>query len=149
LKEVICYTDGSCYLNDRGRGGYGAILQYGNVVKEICAGYIHTTNNRMELAGVIAALEELTEPCKVLIYSDSRYVTEAINKHWIKNWLKKDFKGIKNPDLWKKLVPLLEFHEVSFEWVKSHNGNNGNERADELASKGAGLSELIKDNNFT
>ncbi len=150
MKEVFVFTDGSCYLNDSGRGGYGALLQFEDVVKEIFGGYTHSTNNRMELLAVIKSLELLKEPCKVTIYSDSRYVTEAINRSWIYNWIKKDFKGIKNPDLWKMLLPQLKYHNVEFVWVKGHSGLcPGNTRADELAEMGASSVDLIKDNVFT
>ena len=96
----------------------------------------------MELLAVIYALEELKYPCAVTIYSDSRYVTEPVNKNWIQNWVKKDFNGIKNPDLWRRLLPLLDKHDVTFVWVKGHSGVPNNERADELASIGASLPNL-------
>jgi len=149
LKQVEIYTDGSCILNDNGRGGYGALLSYGHITKEIYGGYTRTTNNRMELVAVIKSLEVLKESCAVTVYSDSRYVTEAINRHWIDNWLKKQFNGIKNPDLWKQLLVQLKRHDVSFVWVKGHAGIAGNERADELATMGASMQPLIKDNTFT
>lgn len=142
MKAVDVFTDGSCILHDNGRGGYGALLIYGNIIKELYGGYTLTTNNRMELLAAIFALEELKFPCTVTIYSDSRYVTEPVNKKWIYNWVKKDFQGIKNPDLWRRLLPLLAIHNVSFVWVKGHSGVPMNERADELASIGASLPNL-------
>ena len=145
LKAVEIYTDGSCILNDNGRGGYGAILRYGNITKEIYGGFYKTTNNRAELMAVIFSLEILTEPCSVTVYSDSRYVTEAINRHWIDNWVKKQFNGIKNPDLWKRLLKQLRRHDVKLVWVKGHAGIEGNERADELATMGASLPDLPVD----
>lgn len=142
MKAVDVFTDGSCILHDNGRGGYGALLIYGNIIKELYGGFTLTTNNRMELLAVIYALEELKYPCSATIYSDSRYVTEPINKKWIYNWIKKDFQGIKNPDLWKRLLPLLEKHDVKLVWVKGHGTCKGNIRADELASIGASLPNL-------
>ena len=142
LKAVDVFTDGSCILHDNGRGGYGALLIYGSNTKELYGGFTLTTNNRMELLAVIYALEELKYPCAVTIYSDSRYVTEPVNKNWIQNWVKKDFNGIKNPDLWRRLLPLLDKHDVTFVWVKGHSGVPNNERADELASIGASLPNL-------
>jgi len=149
MRIVEIFTDGSCFLNDSGRGGYGALLQCNGTIKEIYGGYLHTTNNRMELLAVIKGLEILKEPCNVVVYSDSRYVTEAINRGWILNWIKKDFKGIKNPDLWKQLIPHLQTHSIQFSWVKGHADCVGNNRADELAAMGASSQPLIKDNVFT
>jgi ribonuclease HI len=145
LKAVEMFTDGSCFLHDNGRGGYGVLLKYGSIIKELYGGFTLTTNNRMELLAVIYALEELKYPCAVTIYSDSRYVTEPINKRWLNNWIKKDFQGIKNPDLWKRLIPLLRKHDVTFIWVKGHADCDGNNRADELASIGASLPNLPVD----
>lgn len=145
LKVVEVYTDGSCILHDNGRGGYGAVLRYEDTIKEIYGGYYKTTNNRMELLAVIKSLQALKERCFVTIYSDSRYVTEAINKRWVDNWTKKSFSGIKNPDLWKQLLVELRNHNVNFIWIKGHAGIAGNERADELACKGASMAELIRD----
>jgi ribonuclease HI len=129
-------------LNDNGRGGYGALLTYESTTKEIYGGYYKTTNNQMELSAVIFALKELTEPCAVTVYSDSRYVTEAVNRRWINNWVRKDFSGIKNPTLWKQLLVQLKRHDVTFIWVKGHAGIEQNERADELAAMGASLPNL-------
>lgn len=142
MKTVNVWTDGSCYLNERGRGGYGALIIHGDIKEELYGGYLYTTNNRAELIAVLVALSTLIEPCKVNIYSDSKYVIQPVDKKWIYNWVKKDFKGIKNSDLWKELLPYLEYHQITFEWCKSHAGNIGNIRADELADMGASLPNL-------
>lgn len=148
---ISIFTDGSCMLHDNGRGGYGALLIYENSEEEIYGGYKYTTNNRMELLAVIEALDHIKTPSRITVYSDSRYVTEAVNKKWLFNWVRKDFNGIKNPDLWKRLLPLLDKHDVIFTWVKAHNNGKclGNERADELATIGASMDVLIPDNRFT
>ena len=136
MKEVTIYTDGACSGNP-GPGGWGAILQYGSAVKEMSGGEPETTNNRMELTGVITALSALKEPCKVTLYTDSQYVENAINLGWLESWQKRGWrrKGgeVKNPDLWQALIPLLETHEVTFVWVKGHAENEYNNRCDELA----------------
>lgn len=149
---VTIYTDGSCHLHDSGRGGYGALLLHKNHKKEIYGGYTGTTNNRMELLACIKALEALKTPCIVTLYSDSRYVVDAVNKHWLKRWVSTNFKrtknsknSIKNIDLWKRLLPLLDKHSIEFVWVRGHNGTAGNERADELAEIGSCLKILPKD----
>lgn len=136
MKKVSIYTDGACSGNP-GPGGWGAVLMYGNLKKELSGGARETTNNRMELSGVISALEALKEPCKVELYSDSQYVVKAINEGWLSSWQKKNWRRkdgpVKNIDLWMSLIPLLEFHEVSFIWVKGHAENEFNNRCDELA----------------
>ncbi|MBQ4370491.1 MAG: ribonuclease HI [Oscillospiraceae bacterium] len=137
MKNVTIYTDGACSGNP-GPGGWGAILKYGRHEKELSGGEALTTNNRMELTAVITALEMLKEPCKVELYSDSRYVVDAVNLGWIKAWRAKGWKRskneeVKNPDLWEKLLPLLEKHDVSFIWVKGHAETEYNNRCDELA----------------
>ncbi|MBQ7959295.1 MAG: ribonuclease HI, partial [Oscillospiraceae bacterium] len=131
------FTDGACSGNP-GPGGYGAILRYGEHIKELSGGEEHTTNNRMELTAVITALEALKEPCLVVLTTDSKYVVDGIEKGWAKSWRengwkKKDKKPALNPDLWGKLLDLLEVHEVKFNWVKGHAGHPENERCDELA----------------
>ena len=143
MMEVTLYTDGSARGNPDGPGGYGAVLQFvdsqGNLhEREFSAGYIRTTNNRMELMAVIAGLEALTKPCRVEIVSDSKYVTDAFNKKWIDGWLKKGWKRgknepVKNTDLWKRLLKAKEPHQVTFIWVKGHDGHPENERCDQLA----------------
>lgn len=137
MKKVIAYTDGSC-LGNPGPGGYGVILECNGKEREISAGFESTTNNRMELSAVIAALSALKEPCEVLIYSDSKYVINAVEKKWVflwknKNWIKSDKSKALNVDLWEELLPLLTKHQVNFVWVKGHDGNVKNERCDGLA----------------
>ncbi len=136
-KEVTVYTDGSCSGNP-GPGGWGAILIYGSHKKELSGGEARTTNNRMELTGVITALEALKEPCRVELYSDSKYVVDALEKGWAKSWqakgwVKSDKKPALNPDLWEKLLRLCEYHEVVLHWVRGHADNPYNNRCDALA----------------
>ncbi len=136
-KRVEIFTDGACSGNP-GPGGYGAILKYGEHIKELSGGEEQTTNNRMELTAVITALEALKEPCLVILTTDSKYVVDGIEKGWAKSWRengwkKKDKKPALNPDLWGRLLDLLEVHEVKFNWVKGHAGHPENERCDELA----------------
>ena len=136
MKKVQIYTDGACSGNP-GPGGWGAILIYGGAKKELSGGEAKTTNNRMELISVISALEALREPCEVELYTDSLYVANAVNLGWLESWEKRGWrrKGgeVKNPDLWQKLVPLLDRHSVTFIWIKGHAENEYNERCDELA----------------
>ena len=136
MKNVKIYTDGACSGNP-GPGGWGAILIYGKVEKELSGGEPATTNNRMELVSVITALTALREPCKVELYTDSQYVANAVNLGWLESWRKRDWKRkggeVKNLDLWLKLIPLLDTHEVTFIWVKGHAENEYNNRCDELA----------------
>jgi len=140
MKKVRIYTDGACSGNP-GPGGWGAILMYGKAKKELSGGDAGTTNNRMELISVITALEALREPCEVELYTDSQYVSNAINNGWLESWRKKGWKRkggeVKNPDLWIKLIPLLETHSVRFIWIKGHADNEYNNRCDELATKEA------------
>lgn len=136
-KKVTIYTDGACSGNP-GPGGYGIILQYGEHRKEMSAGFDNTTNNRMELLGVITALEALKQPCDVDLYSDSKYVIDAVTKGWAQKWRSKGWmrtpkEPAKNPDLWERLLGLLEVHSVTFHWVKGHAQNANNNRCDELA----------------
>ena len=151
MKEVTVYTDGACSGNP-GKGGYGAILIYGEYRKEISCGYKLTTNNRMELLACIRALELLKQPCKVTLYSDSRYVVDSVTKGWVyswkkKNWMKKDGPA-KNPDLWQMFLKLNAIHDIKFVWVKGHNENPGNERCDFLARKAASSDELSDDEGY-
>lgn len=137
MKEVQIFTDGACSGNP-GPGGWGAILRYGDTVKELSGGEPKTTNNRMEMSAVIAALSALKEPCKVTLTSDSKYVIDAITKGWAKkwksnNWIKSDKKPALNSDLWETMLKLLDIHDVTFVWVKGHAGHPENERCDELA----------------
>ena len=136
-KTVTIYTDGACSGNP-GPGGWGAVLQYKGVEKEISGGEKETTNNRMELTAVISALECLKEPCVVELYSDSRYVIDALEKGWAEGWRKKGWKRsgkepALNPDLWETLLNLVEKHEMHYHWVKGHEDNVYNNRCDELA----------------
>ena len=136
-KKVTIYTDGACSGNP-GPGGYGIVMEYGVHRKEISKGFADTTNNRMELLAVITALESLKQPCQVELYSDSKYVVDGIVKGWAKGWKargwrKADKTPAKNPELWDRLLGLLEQHAVTFHWVKGHADNPGNNRCDELA----------------
>ena len=133
MKQVTIYTDGACKGNP-GPGGYGARLSYKGKFKEIGQGYKKTTNSRMELLAVIASLELLKEPCRVSVYSDSRYVVDSVNKGWLESWSAGKFKGRKNADLWKRLEKQIKTHVVDFWWVRGHSGEKGNERADMLAN---------------
>lgn len=137
MKTVYVYTDGACSGNP-GPGGWGAILRYGGAEKELSGGERETTNNRMELTAVIAALSALREPCAVELYSDSKYVVDAIDRGWVygwkkKGWIKSDKKPALNVDLWEQLLPLLAWHEVRLHWIKGHNEHPENERCDRLA----------------
>ena len=136
MKNVTVYTDGACSGNP-GPGGWGAILKYGELTKELSGGDGETTNNRMELTGVITALSALKEPCNVKLYTDSQYIVNAINQGWLKSWIAHGWKRktgpVKNPDLWQKLYELLNVHTVEFIWVKGHAENKYNNRCDELA----------------
>ena len=137
MKEVQIYTDGACRGNP-GRGGWGAILVWGAYEKELSGGEPLTTNNRMELTAAISGLEALREPCKVTLYSDSKYLVDAFNEGWVYSWKKAGWKRgrdeLKNPDLWEKLYALTEKHELTFVWVKGHDGHDYNERCDTLAT---------------
>lgn len=133
MSEVTIYTDGGASGNP-GPGGYGAILQYGEHEKELSGAFRMTTNNRMELLAVIVALEALKRPqLDVRIFSDSKYVVDAVEKGWVFNWEKKFFKDKKNPDLWQRFLKVYRMHRVKFQWVKGHAGNPQNERVDQLA----------------
>lgn len=136
-KTVEIFTDGACSGNP-GPGGYGAILRYGDKIKELSGGDAHTTNNRMELMGVISALSVLKEPCCVRLTTDSKYIVDAINQGWAKKWKANGWRRGKNEpalnsDLWDRLLNLLDIHETTFLWVKGHAGHPENERCDELA----------------
>ncbi len=137
MKEVTIYTDGACSGNP-GPGGWGAILEYRGTSKEISGGEKNTTNNRMELTGVISALSALREPCRVTLYTDSRYVVDGIEKGWAEKWRENGWMRNKkdkalNPELWEELLELTKKHEVTFVWVKGHAENEKNNRCDELA----------------
>jgi ribonuclease HI len=148
MATVEIYTDGSARGNP-GPGGYGAILKYGKHEKELSQGYRRTTNNRMELLAVIVALESLTrEGLDVDVYSDSKYVVEAVNQKWVFGWVKKNFKGKKNPDLWKRFLKVYPKHHVKFIWIKGHNEHPYNERCDVLATTAADGGGLLIDEAF-
>lgn len=136
MKEVTIYTDGACSGNP-GPGGWGAILMYKDVKHELSGGKKQTTNNRMELTGVISALKALKEPCVVNLYTDSQYICNAINQKWLRGWKAKNWKRkggeLKNIDLWKELDELITVHTVHFHWVKGHAENEFNNRCDSLA----------------
>ncbi len=137
MKTVYLYTDGACSGNP-GPGGYGAILKYGKFEKEICGGEENTTNNRMELLGVIKGLEALNEPCHVVLTSDSKYVIDALQQGWAVKWKQNGWMRNKkdpalNPDLWEILLQLTSTHEMEYNWVKGHAGHPENERCDKMA----------------
>ena len=137
MKEVTIYTDGACSGNP-GPGGWGAILEYKGKEKELSGGEELTTNNRMELTGVISALSALLEPCKVSLYTDSKYIVDGINQGWAEkwrsnNWMRNKKEKAQNIDLWEKLLDLLKTHDVTFIWVKGHAENPKNNRCDILA----------------
>ncbi len=137
MKEVYLYTDGACRGNP-GRGGWGAILVFGKFEKEMSGGDAETTNNRMELTAAIEGLAALKEPCRVQLYSDSKYLVDAFLEGWVYGWQKNGWRRgkdeLKNPDLWQRLLELTEIHDVVFHWVRGHNGHDYNERCDKLAT---------------
>jgi len=141
MKNIIIYTDGACKGNP-GPGGYGAVLMYEKYRKEISGGFRKTTNNRMELLGCIKALGHLKYSCSVELFTDSKYIANAINKKWLNSWKKNNWitskkEPVKNKDLWTELDSLLSIHNVNFNWVKGHADNKENERCDVLASNEA------------
>ena len=152
---VKIYTDGAARGNQDGPGGYGCVLHYtdrnGNLhEKELSAGYKKTTNNRMELMAAIVGLEALNRPCQIQLYSDSKYLVDAFNQHWIDGWIKKGWKRgknepVKNVDLWKRLLQAKEPHQVEFIWVKGHDGHEMNERCDYLATSATDGDNLLVD----
>lgn len=153
--NVTIFTDGAARGNPDGPGGYGTILQYVDPTgtlheREFSAGYKKTTNNRMELMAAIIGLEALRKPCRVDLYSDSKYLTDAFNQKWIDSWQKKNWKtssgsAVKNRELWERLLRAMEPHSVSFHWVKGHDGHPENERCDQLATSAADGDELLDD----
>ena len=149
MKRVTIYTDGAC-IGNPGPGGYGAVILFEPYRKEISGGYRRTTNNRMEILAAIKALEKLTEPCEVVLHSDSKYLVDAVTKGWAKQWRANGWQRGKrgkalNPDLWGRLLDLTSTHRVSFKWVRGHSGNRENERCDELANKAARGEKLCVD----
>lgn len=148
MADISIYTDGAARGNP-GPGGYGIVLLSGQHRKELSAGYKYTTNNRMELLAVIVALETLKAgQHQIKIYSDSKYVTDAVNKRWIQGWVKKNWKDVKNPDLWQRLLPLLQRLQPSFIWVKGHADNPLNNRCDELATTAADNGPWLIDQQY-
>ena len=152
LRKVTIYSDGACSENP-GKGGYGAILMAGTKKKEISAGYRYTTNNRMELLGAIEALRALKQPCEVDLYTDSKYICDAVTQGWAvkwraNGWRKADKKPALNPDLWTALLDLLEEHEVKIHWVKGHADNPYNDRCDKLAVAARLSSNLLIDHEY-
>lgn len=155
MSNVQIYTDGAARGNPDGPGGYGTILHFTDSAgqlheKTISAGYRRTTNNRMELMAAIVGLEALNRPCEVDLYSDSKYLTDAFNQHWIDNWVKNRWKRgksgpVKNIDLWERLLKAKAPHKVRFIWVKGHAGHPQNERCDKLATTAADGAELLVD----
>lgn len=145
MAEIIMYTDGAAQGNP-GPGGYGVVLMSGPYRRELSAGYAHTTNNRMELLAVISGLEALKNPGEqVTVYSDSKYVVDAVEKGWVFGWEKKGFKDKKNPDLWRRFLQVYRRHRVRFVWVKGHADIPENERCDRLAVAAAASGDLIED----
>lgn len=145
MAEITIYTDGAAQGNP-GRGGYGIVLISGSHRKELSAGYRLTTNNRMELLGVCVALEALKwDGNDVTIYSDSKYVVDAVNQRWLFGWERKGFAGKKNPDLWMRFLRAYRRHRVRFIWVKGHASNVENNRCDELAVEAANSGNLLED----
>lgn len=148
--KVNVYTDGACSGNP-GKGGYGIIMEWVGqpYIKEFSEGFRLTTNNRMELLAVIVALEQLKkEGIEVMIYSDSKYVVDSVEKGWVFNWLKKGFKDKKNADLWRRFLKVYKKHKVKFHWIRGHNEHPQNERCDQLAVKAAQRTKLHIDEAF-
>lgn len=156
---VKIYTDGSARGNPNGPGGYGCVIHYTDSKgclheREFSAGYKKTTNNRMEIMAAIAGLEALTRPCQVELYSDSKYLVDTFNQHWIDSWIKKGWKrgkneAVKNVDLWMRLLEAKKMHQVKFIWVKGHDGHEMNERCDQLATSAADGDHLLEDTGIT
>ena len=143
MNKIIMYCDGVCKDNQNyeiSRGGFGALISYGDIQKELLGGEAPTTNNRMELNAIIQPLKLLKKPQEVIIFTDSMYVKKGMLEwrfNWVKrNWIKSDGEPVKNSELWKELLKLCEIHKVDFKWVKGHNGDPGNEKADDLANEG-------------
>ena len=157
--NVTLYTDGAARGNPDGPGGYGAVLQFvdkNGVLheKELSAGYVRTTNNRMELMAAIAGLEALNRSCEVDLYSDSKYLVDAFNQKWIDGWVKHNWVRpktgpVKNSDLWKRLLVAMNPHKVTFHWDKGHDGHPGNERCDRLATNAADSGNLLVDEGLS
>ncbi len=152
LKHVTIYTDGAC-IGNPGPGGYGVVLLYKGHRRELSHGYRKTTNNRMEILAAIAGLEALKEPCRVTLHSDSQYLVKAMHRGWARKWRSNGWRRNKrqpalNPDLWERLLALCEHHEVEFEWVRGHSGQDENERCDQLALEAARQPSLEADEGY-
>jgi ribonuclease HI len=149
MEEITIHTDGSC-LGNPGPGGWAALLRCGERVRELSGGFAGTTNNRMEITAVLEALAALKRPCLVRLYTDSQYVRKAVEEKWLERWRRDNWrtaakKPVKNRDLWERLLPQLERHEVRFHWVRGHAGHPENERCDALARTQAARSDLPPD----
>ncbi len=147
---VNIYTDGACRGNP-GKGGYGIVMEWVGKPyrKEFSQGYLKTTNNRMELLAVIVGLEQLKkEGLEVIVFSDSKYVVDSVEKGWVFNWIKKGFKNKKNPDLWKRFIKVYKKQQVRFQWIKGHNDHPQNERCDALAVAASYEQELLIDEGY-
>lgn len=145
--KIEIYTDGACSGNP-GKGGYGILMRASEqqYEKKFSQGYIKTTNNRMELLAVIVSLENIkTSGHEIHIYTDSKYVADAINKNWLHGWVKKGFTKIKNPDLWRRFYPLYKLHSPTFHWIKGHANHPENEQVDQLAVKASQSNLLLRD----
>ncbi len=150
-KAVELFTDGAC-LGNPGPGGYGALLRYGQHERELSGGFALTTNNRMELLAAIVGLEQLREPCAIVVYTDSEYLRQGITK-WLFNWVKRgwrtaDGKAVKNVDLWQRLQQATATHEIDWRWVKGHSGHPENERVDQLARAAAEAKPQLDDSGY-
>jgi ribonuclease HI len=150
--QVVIYTDGACEGNP-GPGGIGAVIFESGTRREISQGFRLTTNNRMEILAVVAGLEDLEGPSQVRVFSDSKYVVDAMTQGWVRNWetsdwVRKGGKRVPNADLWKRLLPLVDRHDVSFEWVKGHAGDTNNERADRLSYAAIERPDLLEDEGY-
>jgi len=147
---INIYTDGACRGNP-GKGGYGIVMEWVGKPyrKEFSQGYLNTTNNRMELLAVIVGLEQLKkEGLEVIVFSDSKYVVDSVEKGWVFNWIKKGFKNKKNPDLWKRFIKVHKKQRVKFQWIKGHNDHPQNERCDALAVAASHKQELLVDEGY-
>lgn len=152
MKNIKLSTDGAC-LGNPGPGGWAAVMRYKDHTLELSGGYAPTTNNRMEVLAAIEGLTALTEPCQIDLYTDSRYLRDAVEKNWLKGWQRNGWKTaakkpVKNQDLWQRLLPLLEEHDISLHWVQGHAGDPDNERCDELAKAAAMKGSLPKDEGY-
>lgn len=149
MRKVEIFTDGACSGNP-GPGGFGVVLRYNDVEKEISGGFKNTTNNRMEIMGAIAGLESLKEPCEVTVTTDSQYLVNSIEKGWVRKWksngwMRNSKEKALNRDLWERLLASLDKHKVRFQWIRGHNGHSENERCDKLAVAAASGSDLPED----